>query len=1680
MGTTRRLAAMLVAVLGAATSTTPALAPHAHAAEPPDVVFTIERPALAWNNAQPEATVFSAPSFESAPNEGGAWVGFTVGSTQDGYRSVTLIAPAGEALHAGTYTGVGNEFGPADAARLGVDSECREAPSRGFTIHEIAWDGEALASLAVDFWCGVEPPVWYQLRYHSDYPVASLASAPGQAAFPRTLAGEAAEISVTVTGVGPGVVHPGATRVEGDAAREISILSDACAGAALSPGATCSLTLRFAPTDGPQVERTARLVVPLDSPAGYRSMELAAPITRPTSITIATDRNPAVIGNPVTFTAVITPEPPGRVDVRWLINGRAPAPSPIGPPVPFPGSTTYETNRAGEFTVAAEYLGTEGYAPSASNVITQVSYATSSIYWTVYPSFNQPPGVLDVFAIVNTTGFAFPPGGTLTITDETTGTVLGEAQTGGGRQLSVSLQRMNLPGLHLLRADYSGVEPWILPAEAPILVQGTPSTDPEPVVQLFAGGFAALERTGTPGTVTVEALDAHGALAPQYRGTLHVMSSDPDAELPSDHELTEDDAGTWRFPVTLHTAGEQTVTIRDTATDSLVAVGQVMVGPAFTPDDVLPVDVSVGASNVCAIAADGVVECWGTTADQMLGFHGTSATDSPGSVGEMGAPAVDVAVGLTHGCAALADGTAWCWGANDKGQAPRSEAFAWNAPQPVPGVVDAVAVSSGAGHSCALADDGTVTCWGSLMGGPAGPATPVAGLADVTAIASGSWHACALIEDGTVRCWGANWKGQLGDGSTDDSATLVTVAGIADAVAIAADGTATCAVLADGTVRCWGENTGGRLGDGTMTDSPTPVLVAGLDDAVAVTLATAHGCARLVDATIRCWGDNSVGQLGDSTTVSPAAPVTPPVDGAIAVDAGGQNTCALVADGLRCWGDGESGMLGSSTARTLSPVAPAGLQTGAIPAEHGACALVPDGRVRCWGPGWAGQLGDGTVRTGSPVPVAVIGIDDAVALASNGASACVVRADGTVWCWGFNPRGTLGAPGPASAIPIMVPGIDSAVDVQVGASHACAILADTSVTCWGDNVYGELGNGSTSYDVLPPGAVTGLTGVAQLALSDHVSCARLAAGGIECWGDNGSLQLGREQTGDQTLPAPVSGITTAIDVSSFGRTSCAALADGSIRCWGYAENWQLGNGSQAWHQVPVAVSGIDDAVDVVIGATHACAVSVDGTLRCWGVNSSGEVGDGTTLTRPTPVVVPGITATHVTAELSTCVQTTDGEVRCWGSGSRMGDGSWPYAATPVAVAWRTTPRLEVTLETPAVAGTLEVPVILTVVSGATDIAGWYVDESELSPGPGWWDPANPQPATFTLQAGDDERELHGFVRDVRGDWSPTALSVTRIDTTPPAAGATLPEVTSSIEVPIAVSGSDEGTGVSGWLVSDVPLSPTATDPRWVDEKPTTVTLTGSDGPRRVYVWSRDAAGNVSVPAAPRTILDTLPPYGGGAPVVTLRASTAASTVPIRVAWAAAADGQPGALHYELSMLGPGATAYAPVGLADDTLASTTLALTPGNYRFRVRPIDRAGNVGPWHVASTIRVKLIGERSSAVAYSGRFKAAALAGAAGGAVRYTGKAGRSASIKVTARGVAFVSTRGPARGKVQVWLDGRKVATVDLYASSKHPARIVWSRTWGATETHRIRIVVTGTKRSASTSKRVDIDAFAILR
>jgi hypothetical protein len=150
-------------------------------------------------------------------------------------------------------------------------------------------------------------------------------------------------------------------------------------------------------------------------------------------------------------------------------------------------------------------------------------------------------------------------------------------------------------------------------------------------------------------------------------------------------------------------------------------------------------------------------------------------------------------------------------------------------------------------------------------------------------------------------------------------------------------------------------------------------------------------------------------------------------------------------------------------------------------------------------------------------------------------------------------------------------------------------------------------------------------------------------------------------------------------------------------------------------------------------------------------------------------------------------------------------------------------------------------------------------------------------------------------------------------------------------------------------------------------------------------------------------------------------------------------------------------AWVSRGLATPAATSLLRNLYPtGTYRYRVRAVDKAGNVGAWRYGSTFAPRVIHDSSSAVAWTSQWTVAPIAGALGGSDRRATAAGQSVYLKFTAQSIAWIAPKGPGMGSARVYVDGVLVATVSLSAASAQSPRIVFERRWTASGTHAIQV------------------------
>ena len=241
-----------------------------------------------------------------------------------------------------------------------------------------------------------------------------------------------------------------------------------------------------------------------------------------------------------------------------------------------------------------------------------------------------------------------------------------------------------------------------------------------------------------------------------------------------------------------------------------------------------------------------------------------------------------------------------------------------------------------------------------------------------------------------------------------------------------------------------------------------------------------------------------------------------------------------------------------------------------------------------------------------------------------------------------------------------------------GKSNTCVLLTSGGVDCWGNNDSGQLGDGTTT-DSLVPRPVKWITNATAMDFAEEHGCAVLASGAVRCWGAGGLLGDGTANS--STRPVRVTGIRSAVAVTAGSGHSCALLASGAVRCWGANPYGQLGNGSAGyWSSLPVKVVGIDSAIALGLSWAHSCAVLASGAVQCWGYNFYGQLGNGTTTDSNVPVTVRGISSAKAvaTGDFFNCALLADGTVQCWGHNGFgvLGDGSSPphaNSSVPVPV-----------------------------------------------------------------------------------------------------------------------------------------------------------------------------------------------------------------------------------------------------------------------------------------------------------------------------------------------------------------------------------------------------------------------------
>ncbi len=631
---------------------------------------------------------------------------------------------------------------------------------------------------------------------------------------------------------------------------------------------------------------------------------------------------------------------------------------------------------------------------------------------------------------------------------------------------------------------------------------------------------------------------------------------------------------------------------------------------------------------------------------------------------------LQISNGTTHVVGIKSDGSLWTWGGNTFGELGQGDAVTRSVPTQV-GTSSWLAVSAGNNSSFAIKLDGTLWVWGRGFSGQLGDNTTInksspvqigtSSWAQVTA--GGGFNTYGILSNGQLYSWGTNAQGQLGLNDTINRSSPTIITSVSPWLSVASGGRIFGAIRSDYTLWMAGENSLGALGNnsGALVNRSIPTQVGTLSWKQVTVIGGATGnnatIAIRIDNTLWGWGSNSLN--GQGLNIQHSSPVQIGTSEWTQVVSGGYGALAFDANKrLFVWGQAFNNSLGlndggiSRSSPTLLP-APSGLSWNLISSASNNStqedvlngwyfvvnkAVASDGNLYMWGSNRSFQIDSNTappndisspvVLTGSWAPSQIlysntfllpalpqytsspvqIGNSSWTQLSVGASHSLAVRADGTLWVWGFNASSQLGFNDTVIRSSPTQLGTSSWTNVSAGADHSIAIRSDGTLWGWGNNQFGQVGLAQTAESW------------SQVITRGEMSIGLRPDGTLYTWGRNDFGQLGDGTTINKSSPVQ-------IGTSSWSFITCniyhaaAIRIDGALFVWGRNDFGQLGDSTVASKSSPVQVSGAGSWTQIACGNFYSVGIRVGGSAFAWGNNSNGALGTNnlTTYTSPQPV-----------------------------------------------------------------------------------------------------------------------------------------------------------------------------------------------------------------------------------------------------------------------------------------------------------------------------------------------------------------------------------------------------------------------------------------------------------------------------
>ena len=640
-------------------------------------------------------------------------------------------------------------------------------------------------------------------------------------------------------------------------------------------------------------------------------------------------------------------------------------------------------------------------------------------------------------------------------------------------------------------------------------------------------------------------------------------------------------------------------------------------------------------------------------------------------------------------------------------------------------------LSLGYDSTCAWLSKGKVYCWGADN-------PEVAELSDIKDIVVSTKESCALKSDGSTRCWcrGEECEGgnaldklqnilSLKHPRTRESICLLNNLGEifcgvekfkmnqqpTQAIEIVSTGNTWCAVSPLGEVECWGSDNAER-GSGESFVPGSPTSPVGLPPVLSLKAGYSHYCALVEGGQVYCWGENQYGQMGvgHEKGITKVPTPVPELRNVVQLDANLYYNCARLDDGVvKCWGEvpqpywddpevDERDDVQASSPWTLPKIEDA---TDMALGPWHMCVTLADERVYCWGWNGDGQLAVQSPSRFSKTPIEIDELNEVIQIGLGDHSACAMKADHSIWCWGDNGSDQLGVVTEWKewGTPLQAPVPEGAERLIMRRDSACVLSKENAAACWGRDFDSPVRTGGRIewykpdplyHEWIEPiddiADISWETGVScfisseglvgccdsyasvcrrieslkapakQVLLRYSTACALTEAGKVYCWPDN---EYPRGQVPAERVPK-LRNVEELMHGPNY--SFCARKRDKSISCWEI--DFDDSRERMPIIQTPTKLEGSDSMVSVVSDYGYSCALHDDGGVSCWG-----ELCDG--IASPEASRIEGIEGA-IQVEVGkdfACVLLETGKVKCWGQGysGQLGISS---RYQPVELPWR--------------------------------------------------------------------------------------------------------------------------------------------------------------------------------------------------------------------------------------------------------------------------------------------------------------------------------------------------------------------------------------------------------------------------